>query len=89
MYSLMFTGISTLYPTNSCKVEVTIRKQEGVLEKVIDTVSFTIPKPYDGITEALDWECRKFLNQNGYPDITYSTEPPEGVLPEQTSPEPI
>lgn len=81
----MFLNIirtSTLYVDKSCQVTVQIKQVTGNITKILDTVEFTIPKPYEGHTDALDWECRKFLKSNGYPDITYDETPPTGVLPD-------
>ena len=70
---------NTRFPTRDVEVTVELREQLGQISRLADRLTFLIPKPYGGISAALEYECALFLSQNGYavsvPDVV-----PDGIL---------
>lgn len=75
------TGLHTKYTSRTCEVTVELLEQVGIITKLVDRVSFTIPKPYDTMSDALAYEAALVLSAAGYP-VSIPDVIPEGVLPE-------
>jgi hypothetical protein len=77
-------ALNCIYSERSCTVTVELIETIGVISKVVEKLEVSIPKPYDHISPALEWEVATLLNQNGY-DV-FVPEKPFDVLPEEQSP---
>lgn len=82
MYTLNCIHYANLLTEQRTQVTIQIKKTENNMTKLVDTVEFFIPKIYRDTNSGFDWECRRFLNQNGYPDITYDETPPATFIPD-------
>ncbi len=82
MYFLNCIHYANLLVEQKTQVTIEIKKTENNITKLVDTVEFFIPKIYRERNLGFDWECRRFLNQNGYPDITYDETPPATFIPD-------
>ena len=82
MYTLTCIHYANLLTEQRTQVTMQIKKTENNMTKLVDTVEFFIPKVYRDTNSGFDWECRRFLNQNGYPDITYDETPPTSFIPD-------
>ena len=82
-YRIDIFSLTTEHVTKSCIVGFNLMEETEAFTRLVCQYEYKIPKPYETHNLALDWEIRKLLKVNGHPDITYSAEPPTGVLPEQ------
>jgi hypothetical protein len=72
-------GLTTIYTDRSCLVTVELVETTGVISKVVEKLEVSIPKPYDHICKAVEWEVATLLNDNGY--AVFVPDRPENVLP--------
>jgi hypothetical protein len=77
-------GLTSIYTERSCLVTVELVETTGVISKVTEKLEIAIPKPYDHIGKAVEWEIATLLNQNGY--NVFVPEKPFDVLPEEQPP---
>ena len=90
---LNILGLNTSYVNRNCIVTAQLFEVTGIITKLKETLTFTIPKPYDTINDAVRYESAVLLYANGY-DVSVPDVIPEGILPEQnivntvTTPEP-
>lgn len=79
-------SISCHYPIKNCEVSVELTENINGITRIAEQLKLTIPKPYDSLGPAIEWEAAKILSAAGF-DVTIPPEPDDGVLPEQTPPE--
>lgn len=78
-------SLTCVYPLHTCEAGVELTETVNGIVRIAEQLKVSIPKPYDSITPAVEWEVAKVLHAAGF-DVTIPPEPDDGVLPEQTQP---
>lgn len=79
---VMLIATNTRFPTRDVEVTVELREQVGLITRIAERLTFVIPKPYPGISTALEYECAVFLHQQGF-DVSVPDVAPDDLLPDQ------